>query len=403
MNRIVLIGNGFDLSHGLKTSYADFIKWYCDKIIDELKNTHSQVFKNNHLETKCEFAGWSHYFSYYDIGEQTGYATLMKIIDNKYDYKTKLSTLFSHIIRSIDTKGWVDIENEYYALLKDCTQTNNEDNARNLNIELENLKELLIEYLEIVNQQKNKIKDNVKEAIYAPIDPQEVSIEAMNEWEKVIDYWKSKDQNEWRYKLERYGITDDVEISNYLKDAKVYKPTFKGLLPPPSLFRLPDNILLLNFNYTKTAQTYLLRDTPAFTINNIHGQLEEPESIIFGHGDEMDEKFKQIQNLNIQEYLKNVKSINYLNSNNYRTLLRFIDSSPYQICIMGHSCGISDRTLLNTLFEHKNCISIKPFYHEKEDGTDNYIEIVQNISRNFNDMALMRDRVVNKTYCESMD
>lgn len=25
MNRFVLIGNGFDLAHGLKTSYADFV------------------------------------------------------------------------------------------------------------------------------------------------------------------------------------------------------------------------------------------------------------------------------------------------------------------------------------------------------------------------------------------
>ena len=28
MNRIILIGNGFDLAHGLKTSYAHFIDWY---------------------------------------------------------------------------------------------------------------------------------------------------------------------------------------------------------------------------------------------------------------------------------------------------------------------------------------------------------------------------------------
>jgi hypothetical protein len=27
MNRIILIGNGFDLAHGLKTSYKDFIDW----------------------------------------------------------------------------------------------------------------------------------------------------------------------------------------------------------------------------------------------------------------------------------------------------------------------------------------------------------------------------------------
>lgn len=28
MNRLVLIGNGFDLAHGLETSYADFFYWY---------------------------------------------------------------------------------------------------------------------------------------------------------------------------------------------------------------------------------------------------------------------------------------------------------------------------------------------------------------------------------------
>ena len=79
-----------------------------------------------------------------------------------------------------------------------------------------------------------------------------------------------------------------------------------------------------------------------------------------------------------------------------------INSTPYQVYIMGHSCGNSDRTLLNTLFEHKNCISIKPLYYIKEDGSDNYLEIIQNISRNFTDMKLMRDRVVNKTYCERL-
>jgi len=85
-------------------------------------------------------------------------------------------------------------------------------------------------------------------------------------------------------------------------------------------------------------------------------------------------------------------------------MLSFIESEPFQVLIMGHSCGNSDRTLLNTIFEHKNCVSIKPYYYitDKEKGTDNYIELVQHISRNFNDMKLMRDRVVNKTQCEPL-
>lgn len=91
-----------------------------------------------------------------------------------------------------------------------------------------------------------------------------------------------------------------------------------------------------------------------------------------------------------------------MESNKYREMLSFIESSPFQIFVMGHSCGNSDRTLLNTLFEHKNCVSIKPYYYQKEDGSDNYLNIIQNVSRSFTDMKLMRDRVVNKTFCEPL-
>lgn len=132
----------------------------------------------------------------------------------------------------------------------------------------------------------------------------------------------------------------------------------------------------------------------------------EQNPVIFGYGDELDEDYKTISNLNDNSYLTNIKSIRYLETDNYRQLLQFIDTGPYQIYIMGHSCGNSDRTLLNTLFEHKNCVSIKPYYYEwtDEEGghSDNYIEIIQNISRNFNSMQLMRDRIVNKLYCRPL-
>ena len=82
--------------------------------------------------------------------------------------------------------------------------------------------------------------------------------------------------------------------------------------------------------------------------------------------------------------------------------MEFLNSGDFQIFIFGHSCGISDRTLLNTLFEHKNCSSIKPFFHKKVNGSDNYSDIVRNISRNFNSKSSMRDKVVNKNYCEPL-
>ena len=139
-----------------------------------------------------------------------------------------------------------------------------------------------------------------------------------------------------------------------------------------------------------------------FKINHIHGTLADKNSIIFGYGDELDKNYHALKETNENEYLKNMKSVRYLESENYRKLLEFIDSDSFQIYIMGHSCGNSDRTLLNTLFEHDNCVSIKPFYYQIDENSDNYLDIVQNISRNFTDMRKMRDRVVNKTYCEPL-
>ena len=102
------------------------------------------------------------------------------------------------------------------------------------------------------------------------------------------------------------------------------------------------------------------------------------------------------------DLLNNIKSIRYLESDNYRNILSFIESEPYQVFVMGHSCGNSDRTLLNTLFEHQNCVSIKPFYYVNKNGVDNYLDIVKNIYRNFTDMKLMRAKVVNKSFCEPL-
>ena len=130
--------------------------------------------------------------------------------------------------------------------------------------------------------------------------------------------------------------------------------------------------------------------------------MNDENSVIFGYGDELDNKYKEIEELNNNEFLNKFKSVKYLERDKYRKLLYFLELEPFQVYVMGHSCGNSDRTLLNTIFEHENCVSIKLFYHKKSDGTDNFTEIVQNITRNFNDKKLLRERVVNKTYCQAM-
>jgi hypothetical protein len=159
--------------------------------------------------------------------------------------------------------------------------------------------------------------------------------------------------------------------------------------------------LIINFNYTNLIDTYMSKLFPGYDNNencvNIHGQINDPKNkIIFGFGDEYDDNYKLIEKLNDNRYLDNVKSINYSLTKNYKNILKFIEDDEYQVFIMGHSCGISDKTLLQTLFEHKNCKSIEIYYHKIDESSDNYLDISKNISRIFTDKYKLRKIVVNK-------
>lgn len=112
--------------------------------------------------------------------------------------------------------------------------------------------------------------------------------------------------------------------------------------------------MLLGFNYILTSKFYLTSNM-SFFHNQIHGALDCTESVIFGYGDELEDHYNEIVKLNNNKCLQNIKSIKCFESNKYRKMLSFIESSPFQILVMGHSCGNSDWTLLNTLFEHKKC------------------------------------------------
>ena len=314
-----------------------------------------------------------------------------------------MSPLFERIHKSIETKGWVDIENDYYELLKkNALDDLPESQMDALNKELQELQTLLVEYLKGIEISVNKEKSEIRQSIYGVFKTSDISLGGQNALREHIESAFKREDIEWRWLSELY---ENSSISKgYVEEYRVKyeeNPDILNEEEPPMELMLPNHIMLLNFNYTHTADLYCKKGY-IFTVNQIHGDLEQPQSIIFGYGDELDNNYKSIVDKNENKYLGNIKSIKYLESDNYRKLLSFIESEPYQILIMGHSCGNSDRTLLNTLFEHKNCVSIKPYYHQIDEDHDNYIELVQNISRNFKDMKLMRDRVVNKTYCEPL-
>ncbi|MBQ5474097.1 MAG: hypothetical protein IIT65_05220 [Lachnospiraceae bacterium] len=373
MNRIVLIGNGFDLAHGLKTSYADFINWYWEQRVNGFRGNLTNVSE----DPLCTFELYDdnircwNVFAFHlprFINKPLGKDVIQSIMEDTSRFKVTISPFFERIIKSIETKGWVDIENEYYSML--VREKDYGDRIKSLNNQLDFLREKLIKYLQIKSQQNISIIEEIKDKIYCPIPEREISVNARSN--RLIE--------------NADGPIHFIPLfyNNYNKKQKK---------------RNPWHTMLLIFNYTNTPEIYM--DGNA-TANYIHGKLDDPQSVIFGYGDELDENYKRLKEQNDGECMRHVKSIRYLEHDNYRRILEFIESASFQVVIMGHSCGNSDRTLLNTIFEHRNCVSIKPYYYQKDDGSDNYNELVMNISRNFTDMKLMRDRVVNKEYTEPL-
>lgn len=403
MNRIILIGNGFDLAHGLKTSYADFVCWYWKRRVTMLYDVRSNTSDDTLCSLEIVGETWSIYYfqNSLTIKNADGKTLYQFLNKHKDKFVIRHTAFFGNIHKSIETKGWVDIENEYYKLLEHFSIENySAKEIEQLNNQLRYLQELLTEYLADINKQDVAVNDNIRKKIYAPIKSSDIAIEATQTLAEHIEWCNKQDNDVWDTKLYYYGINPIT--SGYIHDVEKFRGDPTLCSEYPKAYMLPERIMLLNFNYTKTAIPYLKQNTEIFTHNQIHGVLELPESMIFGYGDEFEDRYKKLQNIGDNECLTNIKTIRYQESDNYRQVLAFIESAPFQVYIMGHSCGNSDRTLLNTLFEHKNCISIKPYFYKRKDGTDSYIETVQNISRNFTDMKLMRDRVVNKTYCETL-
>ncbi|MBC5834968.1 hypothetical protein G6N05_10200 [Flavobacterium sp. F372] len=404
MNRLVIIGNGFDLAHGLPTSYRDFIDDYWANLKNSEHSDNFLCFENlpnyvtfedcknlEEISKSINLCDSNVMFSDAEIYTEFGNNFMTGSYPRQHILIYK-NTFFKFVNKKKDINKWVDIENEYYRQLKKIVNSKCSDvlkteefwqkeqlkQVENLNKEFEQIKNLLEKYLNDSVETSYDFYDND------------------NNWAKFYEILKpiSIYNNEVNLIEEFNDVEDRVEIKNLINIQKVN---------PDKLIK---STLCLNFNYTTTVNKYLENlKKGEINIDNIHihGELlKEKNQINFGFGDEMDNDYKVIENINDNEYLRNFKSFQYLQNNNYDNLLRYVDSDKFQVLILGHSCGLSDRTLLNTIFEHDNCRSIKVFYHQKDDGTDIYTEIVQNISRHFNKKKLMREKIVNKTLCKPL-
>jgi len=362
MNRLILLGNGFDLAHQLKTSYNDFILQYLKKAFTGAEK--DKVYEDGLLKiTKrdrhpIKMGEIMSVNDYVDHFYEKGFKQIIGVSDIKAEgfanfyrnpFKIEIKNyLIEALITNCSSCNWVDIENEFYELLKSVlsveTEVHKREAVAQLNEGMGYLIKELHEYLSTL-----------------PIP------ELNNEFEQIF----------------RCPILHDEVVSMHL-----------GTNPYPTM------TMVLNFNYTNTVEPYLSKAIPPGTkfkteLNYIHGKLKDLENpLIFGFGDELDKDYINIELDKTKGFFNYIKSFWYFSTTNYHSLIRFIDHDDFQVFIMGHSCGLSDRTMLNMIFEHKNCKSIKIYYYQAPDGSTNFSELTQEISRHFTNKSEMRRRIV---------
>jgi hypothetical protein len=346
MNRLIIIGNGFDLSYGLKSSYQDFFKYYIDKCFKEYRskiNLFDINTKNTSVLNIPEFVETNNFDT---VSEK-----IFFLKDRNLTLESK-GPLSIDLKENLQTNNWVDVEALYFnciiRLLDQFKKVLNQTNRDRYNEFLESLK--------LINKEFKSLTD------------------------EFIIYLKNQ------------SISENIELNNEIQKLLFYD--YDSFIIEQ---KITNNCLILNFNYTKIINQIISHQKFVHSIN-IHGALnEESNPIIFGYGDYFHESYKDIESLNIPEYLRFIKSMEYPKTGNYKTLLNFLDNgripleiedydrnseTEFEVLIYGHSCGLSDRILLKTIFEHANCKKIHlAFYNDNNDHFNKTIEISRHFDK----------------------
>jgi hypothetical protein len=301
MTNLIIIGNGFDMAHDLKTSYSKFIEFLANS-----------KFKNQTL-----------YSDLFEIDEisKIKYENYAEFKDNQNPYLredlfTSDNLFFKRITNKLFEFNWCDIEREYFIELSNIGKDARYKTAKELNTDFEIVKKHLSDYLK--NEQSN--------------------------FEQV-----------WAY--EQY----------------FEKMSF-------------EKTMILNFNYTSSVSNYIRSNKSELV--HIHGMIDSEENpIIFGYAAD-DEESRKLLQFEDKEFMRNIKKHNYKRTKEENRLIQFLDNNQdIEVSIIGHSCGISDKLILNQIFNNKNVSDIRIYYHK---NYEHYFETQVNIDRIMNNDSNFR-------------
>lgn len=360
MNRFVIIGNGFDLAHGLKTKYEHFIIDLINTAIIEYNKTGNLMFYEYNelfeLDTKPNyepintFKELSHLLNNNHFNICCSFTFNASRVNN-----TSSSKPYSLIIKSklfevlLKQEKWTDIEKAYFDTLIEVYEFHRKEivnslELKKLNEDFELIKKFLIKYLQ---DQESKSFSNSQ-----------------------LSYW-----------LNEILINNDWFLN--------YSTQTKNMLMKKFQNQNLQDVFFINFNYTNVLKKCLVNKNKIF---QIHGNLSESDSIIFGYGDENNEYYNKLEELANNDVLKHFKSLYYQSKNIYQQLFFELQKQEYDVVVIGHSLGLSDKLLLESIFENEYCKAI----HLTHTGGESHFNKRIALSRHFKDKKIFRHKLMNE-------
>jgi hypothetical protein len=349
-NRIIIVGNGYDLALKLPTSYCDFIAWH-------LKEAAKISLNRPYVDDPLFKIKYTHFGNKEQIvsilNSEKDFIRFLEIFNRHFKLEYQ-SEFFELLMQQVSDKNWVDIENLYFNLIIQKIKVIQKAEPLNRNYEV----------IEQLNSQLDFIKIRLQDYL---------NFVQSNFGISPIDSPMNSMHSEFNEKLFR----EQAYIVHKVVDSELNHPS---------------KVIFLNFNYTNYLSQIVYSRWRDNHIIQIHGELNHSKNqIIFGYGDDSHPIYEILENEPSDEPLKQIKSFYYPKTNNYHTILDSMSELPFEVFIVGHSCGLSDRTLLKTIFEHDNCVGIKIYHRGNEH--DHFLKNIA-ISRHFKDKSKLRNKIL---------
>lgn len=365
---ILIIGNGFDLYHGLPTRYTDFLT----------------LIKN-----------WGEFYEYMP-SIPTAYRS-----GEALDYKYSKINLAHNLLTSEDIKELSKIDPIHYKW-DNIEQLNREIN-KNLWIkyfvEKEYEKENWIDFEKEVEKVVLKVKDFYDRlpSLY------DKKIEGCfdKETQSIIEIF-SGDNNGFPTDKNRALVLDDIESSrveelkqNVIKTMKnhldklidclrIYFIEFVDKInfsKKASVISEIVNPYVLNFNYTNYISTY---DVSEDSVHYIHGNIYNPSDLnnmVLGINDE------KVQDNDFVYFFKYFQRIQKRTGNQYKHWSPEPDGYggrlPLNVYVFGHSLDSNDKSILSDFFKRSDVSKIVIYHHNQKAFENQVINLIDMFGKDF--------------------